>query len=66
MAGIVSYGAYVPRMRRPFALAAGRPAKEGGPERSVAWNDEDALTMAVAAAANCLRGQDRSRVDAVF
>ena len=24
MAGIVSYGAYVPRMRLPFALAAGR------------------------------------------
>jgi hydroxymethylglutaryl-CoA synthase len=66
VAGIVSYGAYLPRMRLPFALVAGRPAKEGGPERTVAWNDEDALTMAVAAAASCLRGLDRSTVDAVL
>ncbi len=66
MAGIVSYGAYVPRTRLPFALLAGRPAKEGGPERSVAWNDEDAVTMAVAAGASCLRGLDRSAVDAVL
>ena len=66
MAGIVSYGAYVPRTRLPFALIAGRPAKEGGPERAVAWNDEDALTMAVAAGASCLRGLDRSSVDAVL
>jgi len=66
VAGIVSYGAYVPRMRLPLALAAGRPAKEGGPERAVAWNDEDAVTMAVAAGASCLRGLDRSSVDAVL
>jgi len=66
VAGIVSYGAYVPRTRLPFALIAGRPAKEGGPERAVAWNDEDALTMAVAAGASCLRGLDRSSVDAVL
>ncbi|TFG94530.1 MAG: hydroxymethylglutaryl-CoA synthase family protein [Myxococcales bacterium] len=66
MAGIVSYGAYLPRTRLPFALVAGRPAKEGGPERTVAWNDEDALTMAVAASASCLRGLDRSSVDGVL
>ena len=66
MAGIVSYGAYVPRTRLPFALIAGRPAKEGGLERAVAWNDEDALTMAVAAGASCLRGQGRDSVDAVL
>ncbi len=66
MAGIVSYGAYLPRTRLPFALIAGRSAKEGGPERTVAWNDEDALTMAVAASASCLRGLDRSSVDAVL
>ena len=65
-AGIVSYGAYVPPTRLPFALLAGRPAKEGGPEKAVAWNDEDAVTMAVAAAANCLRGQDRAGVDALW
>ena len=49
MTGIVSFGAYVPATRLPLALIAGRPAKEGGPERAVAAHDEDAVTMAVAA-----------------
>jgi hydroxymethylglutaryl-CoA synthase len=66
MAGIASYGAYVPLTRLPLALIAGRPAKEGGPEKAVADYDEDALTMAVAAATHCLEGFDRSRVDAVL
>jgi 3-hydroxy-3-methylglutaryl CoA synthase len=65
-AGIVSYGAYVPVTRLPFALCAGRPAQEGGPEKAVAWNDEDAVTMAVAAAANCLRGFERASIDALW
>ena len=26
-------------------MIGGRPPKEGGPERSVAWNDEDAITQ---------------------
>ena len=58
MAGIVSYGAYVP----PTRLAFG----EQGPERSVAWFDEDAVTMGVAAAVECLRGFDRASVDGVY
>jgi 3-hydroxy-3-methylglutaryl CoA synthase len=66
MAGIVSFGAYVPPTRLGFAVIAGRPAKEGGPERSVAWNDEDAVTMGVSAAVNCLRGFDRGGVDALL
>jgi hydroxymethylglutaryl-CoA synthase len=68
MAGIVSYGAYVPPTRLPFAVMAGRPpgAGEEGPERSVAWHDEDALTMAVAAGASALRGFDRSQVDGLY
>ena len=45
MIGITSYGAYVPRTRLPFSVIGGRPPKEGGPERSVAWNDEDAITQ---------------------
>jgi len=65
MAGIVSYGAYVPPTRLGFSVMAGGAPKEGGPERAVAWNDEDAVTMAVAAAVNCLRGFDRSSVDGV-
>ena len=66
MIGICSYGAYVPPTRLPLALCAGRPAVEGGPEKAVAWNDEDAVTMAVTAAVNCLRGIDRESVDAVL
>ncbi|MGH7287695.1 MAG: 3-hydroxy-3-methylglutaryl CoA synthase, partial [Myxococcota bacterium] len=66
MAGIVSYGAYVPPTRLGLALIAGRAPKDGGPERAVAWNDEDAVTMAVAAGANALRGFDRAGVDALF
>ncbi len=65
-AGIVSYGAYVPPTRLAFATIGGRPAKEGGPEKAVAWNDEDAVTMAVSAAVNCLRGFDRATVDGVM
>ncbi|MCX5738246.1 MAG: zinc ribbon domain-containing protein, partial [Proteobacteria bacterium] len=68
MAGIVSYGAYVPPTRLAFATIAGKPPNgdDVGPERSVAWNDEDAVTMAVAAGLNCLRGLDRASVDAIY
>ena len=66
MPGLVSYGAYIPPTRLGFSVIAGRPPKEGGPERAVAWNDEDAVTMAVAAGANALRGFDRASVDALF
>ena len=66
MTGITSYGAYVPRTRLPFATISGRPAKEGGPEKAVAWNDEDAVTMGVTAGVNCLRGIDRASVDGVL
>jgi 3-hydroxy-3-methylglutaryl CoA synthase len=68
VAGILSYGAYVPPTRLGFGVMAGRPAKPGeeGPERAVAWADEDAITMAVAAGANALRGFDRDGVDALL
>ncbi|MGH0037364.1 MAG: zinc ribbon domain-containing protein [Myxococcota bacterium] len=66
MIGITSYGAYVPPTRLPLALVQGRPAKEGGPEKAVAWNDEDSVTMGVSAAVNCLRGFDRAAVDGVL
>jgi 3-hydroxy-3-methylglutaryl CoA synthase len=64
--GIQSYGAYVPPTRLALGALGGRPAKDGGPERAVAWNDEDAVTMAAAAAASCLRGFDRGSVDGLF
>jgi len=66
MSGIVSYGAYVPTTRLPLALIQGRAAKEGGPEKAVAYYDEDAVTMAVAAALDCLAGFDRATIDAVY
>src|SRR5262245_2992291 len=66
MPGIVSYGAYVPPTRLGFAVLAGRPPTEGGSERAVAWNDEDAVTMAGAAGRNALAGFERAGVDALF
>jgi hydroxymethylglutaryl-CoA synthase len=66
MSGIRAYGAYIPATRLPLALIQGRPAKEGGPEKAVAYDDEDSVTMAVAAAVDCLRGIDRAEVDSVM
>ena len=66
MAGIVSYGAYVPPTRLSLALLSGGTPGAGGPEKAVAWNDEDAITLGVTAAVNCLRDFDRSSIDAVF
>jgi len=65
MAGIRSYGAYIPPTRLPLATIQGRSGKEGGPEKSVAWDDEDAVTMGVAAATDCLGGFERDDVDAL-
>jgi hydroxymethylglutaryl-CoA synthase len=65
MTGIAAYGAYVPFTRLPLALIAGRAAREGGPEKAVAYYDEDAVTMAVAAAVDCLAGVERASIDGV-
>ncbi|MCB1615516.1 MAG: hypothetical protein KDI30_05830 [Pseudomonadales bacterium] len=66
MTGITSYGAYIPLTRLPFSVMAGKPPKDGGPEKAVAWADEDSITMAVTAAMNCLQGVDRSSIDLVI
>ncbi len=69
MAGIVSFGAYIPMLRLPFAAISGggrKVASGGGGERAVANFDEDAVTMAVAAATDCLRGIDRASIDGVL
>lgn len=65
-AGIVAYGSYIPATRLPLSLIHGGRAKEGDPEKAVAGFDEDAITMAVAAAANCLAGIDRTTVDGLY
>src|SRR2546428_5898293 len=66
MVGIASYGAYVPMLRMPLAAIGGGAVKPGGPEKAVANWDEDAVTMAVAAAIDCLRGVERASVDGVL
>ena len=58
MVGITSYGAYIPMLRLPVG-------KPGGPERAIANWDEDCVTMAVAAAIDCLKGINRAAVDGV-
>lgn len=63
MIGIVSYGAYIPKTRLPLSAIGGGTPKEGGPEKAVAWNDEDAITLGVTAGIHCLEGLDRSTVD---
>jgi 3-hydroxy-3-methylglutaryl CoA synthase len=73
MAGIVSFGAYVPRYRLKRMTIFGamgwiNPANillaQG--EKAVANQDEDSLTMAAEASIDCLKGSDRSKVDALY
>jgi hydroxymethylglutaryl-CoA synthase len=67
MAGIISYGAYIPlwRLSREVIAKAWESASTGG-ERSVANNDEDAITMASEAAIDCLCGQERENVNGLY
>ena len=65
--GILSFGAYIPRLRlQKSAIAdANRWFNPGIPskgERAICNWDEDSVTMAVEAARDCLTGQDRSRL----
>ncbi|MEM2092961.1 MAG: 3-oxoacyl-[acyl-carrier-protein] synthase III C-terminal domain-containing protein [Candidatus Bathyarchaeia archaeon] len=62
MVGITSCAAYIPiwRISREI-MGRGFPG-----ERSVAGKDEDSLTMAVAAAMNCVNEGNREAIDAVF
>ena len=71
-AGIVAYGAYIPqrRLQRKVVVAANgwfnsalKSQAEG--ERAMANWDEDSVTMAVAAARDCLTGMDREAVGVV-
>jgi hydroxymethylglutaryl-CoA synthase len=62
MVGIQSYGAYVPKWRLALNLIAkGMPG-----ERAVAGPDEDSVTMAVAAALDCLKGMNQEGIDGLF
>lgn len=73
MIGITSYGAYIPRLRLSrmsifqsmgwFAPAIMMVAQG---ERSMCNWDEDSITMAVAAARDCLKGTDKTRMDGLY
>ena len=67
--GILSYGAYLPRLRlQRKAIAAANtwfaPGLRGlaKGERAMAGWDEDAITMALEAARDCLAGRERSAI----
>jgi len=62
MVGIRAYSAYVPWYR----LGKGTVGWASSGERPVAGHDEDSITMAVAAAVDCLAGLDRSSVDGLY
>ena len=64
--GITSYGAYVPPTRLALGAIGGLRPEPDGPEKAVAWNDEDSVTMGVSAAINCLRGFERKAVDSLL
>ncbi len=67
MVGIISYGAYIPYSRLPRSvMSAAWGGKGGRGEKAVAGIDEDSITMAVAAGADCLKGIDPKKVDALF
>jgi 3-hydroxy-3-methylglutaryl CoA synthase len=62
MIGITSYGAYVPLHRLgPETKGWGFPI-----EKAVGHYDEDSLTMAVAAALDCIGGNGRDAVDGLY
>lgn len=67
MAGIIAYGAYVPKYRlsRDLIARAWGSASMGG-EKAVAGFDEDTITMAVEATSDCLASIPSQGVDGLF
>jgi 3-hydroxy-3-methylglutaryl CoA synthase len=62
MVGITSYGAYVPFWRlKKDSIQSGSSG-----EKAICNFDEDSISMAVAAALDCLKGVERERVDGLF
>ncbi len=67
MAGIMSYGAYIPLHRLSRAeIARAWDVGEVPGEKAVANFDEDSLTMAVAAAKDCLKGIDTGNIEGLY
>lgn len=67
MAGIVAYGAYIPKYRlsRDLIARAWGLSSMGG-EKAVASFDEDTVTMAVEAAFDCLGSVDPKQADGLY
>jgi hydroxymethylglutaryl-CoA synthase len=67
LAGILSYGAYIPawRISRDEIAKSIGSASQGG-ERAVASWDEDSLTMGVEAGLDCLAGMDPKGIDGLY
>ena len=73
MVGITAYGGYIPRQRldrvaifQAMGWFAPATIQFAQGEKSMCNWDEDAFTMAVAASRDCLLGQDRGALDAVY
>jgi len=73
MIGITSYGAYIPRLRldrmsifQGIGWLAPAVITVAQGERSFCNWDEDSVTMAVAAAKDCLAGMDKENVEALY
>ena len=66
MAGIVSYGAYIPMYRLSRAILGQVWGGGGRGEKAIANWDEDSITMAVEAGMDCLKGIERQSVDALY
>ena len=70
MAGITSYGAYIPRYRLDRKIIYSAMGFLGaGPlpgEKAVANYDEDSISMAVAAGLDCLTGMERDKVGGLY
>jgi 3-hydroxy-3-methylglutaryl CoA synthase len=73
MAGIVSYGGYIPKLRlsrmgifQSMGWFAPAIMAVASGERSMCNWDEDSLTMAVAAARDCMAGMDKGKLDALY
>lgn len=67
MAGIISYGGYVPfyrLSRKEIVRAWGSGMPKG--EKAVASFDEDSITMAVAAAQNCIKGINKEDIEGLY
>ncbi len=67
MAGIISYGAYIPIWRIERSMIAGMSLSGSmGGERSFAARDEDSISMAVEAGTDCLAGFDPKQIDGLY